>query len=109
MRRSPGRLPEFEPEQFVKTITRARRGQPTLAARGESWRKIHREKRGWDRTLRTMAMGKRKSEQAPMWIPTTDLPVSPGHPFYTPLNAILNHAGFDRFAHAHCQAFSPPR
>src|SRR5213594_4503233 len=29
-----------------------------------------------------MAMGKRRSEQAPMWIPTTDLPVSPGHPFY---------------------------
>src|SRR3990172_2158980 len=29
-----------------------------------------------------MAMGKRTSEQAPMWIPTTDLPVSPGHPFY---------------------------
>src|SRR5881409_750927 len=33
-----------------------------------------------------MAMGKRRSEQAPMWIPTTDLPVSPGHPFYARLN-----------------------
>ena len=43
-------------------------------------------------------MGKRKSEQAPMWIPTTDLPVSPGHPFYARLNAILDEAGFDRFA-----------
>src|SRR3990172_4107175 len=32
-----------------------------------------------------MAMGKRTSEQAPMWIPTTELPVSPGHPFYVPL------------------------
>src|SRR5262245_66208497 len=35
-----------------------------------------------------MAMGKRTSEQAPMWIPTTDLPVSPGHPFYARLNII---------------------
>src|SRR5438445_369636 len=34
-----------------------------------------------------MAMGKRKSEQAPMWVASTDLPVSPGHPFYAGLNA----------------------
>jgi transposase len=52
-----------------------------------------------------MAMGKRKSEQAPMWIPTTDLPVSPGHPFYARLNAILDEAGFDRFAEEQCQEF----
>ncbi|MGH7348317.1 MAG: transposase, partial [Candidatus Rokuibacteriota bacterium] len=55
-----------------------------------------------------MAMGKRTSEQAPIWIPTTDLPVSPGHPFYTRLNAILDEAGFDRFAEAQCQAFYAP-
>jgi transposase len=53
-------------------------------------------------------MGKRTSEQAPMWIPTTDLPVSPGHPFYTRLNAILDAAGFDRFVEAQCQAFYAP-
>ena len=53
-------------------------------------------------------MGKRTSEQAPIWIPTTDLPVSPGHPFYTRLNAILDEAGFDRFAEAQCQAFYAP-
>ena len=52
-----------------------------------------------------MAMGKRKSEQAPMWIPTTDLPVSPGHPFYARLNAILDETGFDRFAEEQCQEF----
>ena len=52
-----------------------------------------------------MAMGKRKSEQTPMWVPTTELPVSPGHPFYTKLNAILDEAGFDRFAEAECQPF----
>ncbi len=52
-----------------------------------------------------MAMGKRTSEQAPMWIPTTDLPVSPGHPFYVRLNAILDEAGFDRFAEEQCRPF----
>ena len=55
-----------------------------------------------------MAMGKRKSEQTPMWVPTTELPVSPGHPFYTKLNAILDEAGFDRFAEGECQQFYAP-
>jgi transposase len=55
-----------------------------------------------------MAMGKRTSEQAPIWIPTTDLPVSPGHPFYVRLNTILDEAGFDRFAEEQCQAFYAP-
>jgi len=55
-----------------------------------------------------MAMGKRKSEQAPIWIPTTDLPVSPGHPFYARLNTILGDAGFDRFAEEQCQSFYAP-
>jgi transposase len=55
-----------------------------------------------------MAMGKRTSQQAPIWIPTSDLPVSPGHPFYTRLNAILDATGFDRFAEEQCQAFYAP-
>ena len=55
-----------------------------------------------------MAMGKRTSEQAPMWVATTDLPVSPGHPFYTRLNASLDAAGFDRFVEAQCEAFYAP-
>ncbi len=55
-----------------------------------------------------MAMGKRKSEQAPIWIPTTDLPASPGHPFYVRLNAILDAAGFDRFAEEQCRVFYAP-
>jgi transposase len=55
-----------------------------------------------------MAMGKRTSEQTPMWVPTTELPVSPGHPFYTKLNAILEGAGFDRFAEGECQQFYAP-
>jgi transposase len=53
-------------------------------------------------------MGKRKSEQPAMWIPTTELPVSPGHPFYTRLNGILDAAGFDRFVEAQCQPFYAP-
>ena len=55
-----------------------------------------------------MAMGKRKSEQAPIWVAAMDLPVSPGHPFYTRLNAILDEAGFDRFVEAQCEAFYAP-
>ena len=55
-----------------------------------------------------MAMGKRTNEQAPMWVSTTDLPVSPGHPFYARLNAILDEAGFDRFAEEQCRAFYAP-
>ena len=55
-----------------------------------------------------MAMGKRKSEQAPLWIATTDLPLAPGHPFYARLNAILDEAGFDRFVAAQCRPFYAP-
>ena len=55
-----------------------------------------------------MAMGKRKSEQPPLWVPTTELPVSPGHPFYTKLNAILDEAGFDQFAETECRQFYAP-
>jgi len=55
-----------------------------------------------------MAMGKRKSEQPPLWIPTTELPVSPGHPFYRRLNEILDAAGFDRFVEEQCRPFYAP-
>jgi transposase len=37
-----------------------------------------------------MTMGTRDPEQPPLWIATSDLPVSPGHPFYTRLNALLD-------------------
>jgi transposase len=58
--------------------------------------------------VRPMAMGQRKGEQAPMWVASSDLPTSPGHPFYAKLNAILEEAGFDRFAEAECQQFYAP-
>src|SRR5437588_10571125 len=55
-----------------------------------------------------MAMGKRQSEQAPLWIPTTELPVSPGHPFYVRLNEVLDGAGFDRFVEDQCRPLYAP-
>jgi transposase len=53
-------------------------------------------------------MGKRTSKQAPMFVAATELPVSPGHPFYAKLNTILDGAGFDRFAEEQCQRFYAP-
>ena len=53
-----------------------------------------------------MAMGKRKTErQQGLWIATTDLPDSPGHPFYRKLNGLLNEQGFDVFVEGLCQKF----
>jgi transposase len=42
-----------------------------------------------------MALGKRKREQQGLWIATTELPKSPGHPFYRKLNELLAEAKFD--------------
>jgi len=43
-----------------------------------------------------------------MWVASSDLPVSPGHPFYERLNAILDEGGFDRFAEEQCREFYAP-
>lgn len=53
-------------------------------------------------------MGTRQTEQPPLWVATSDLPSSPGHPFYTKLNAILDAEGFDRFAEEQCRRFYAP-
>ena len=55
-----------------------------------------------------MAMGTRDPEQPPLWIATSDLPVSPGHPFYTRLNALLKAAGFDAWVEDACRSFYAP-
>jgi transposase len=52
-----------------------------------------------------MAMGKRKRRQESMWITTSELPKSPGHPFYQRLNVVLDEAGLDRFAEKRCEGF----
>jgi transposase len=55
-----------------------------------------------------MAMGTRENDQTPLWVATSDLPSSPGHPFYTRLNAILEAEGFDRFVEDQCRRFYAP-
>src|SRR6266852_4231673 len=55
-----------------------------------------------------MAMGTRENEQPPLWVATSDLPSSPGHPFYTRLNAVLEAEDFDRFVEDQCRRFYAP-
>jgi len=50
-------------------------------------------------------MGTRETDQPPLWIAASDLPASPGHPFYVRLNAILDAHGFDRFVEDLCRPF----
>jgi transposase len=50
-------------------------------------------------------MGTRETDQSPLWIAVSDLPASPGHPFYARLNAVLDAHGFDRFAEDQCREF----
>jgi len=52
-----------------------------------------------------MAMGIREDEQSSLWIATSELPRSPGHPFYTRLNALLDAHDFDRFVEGLCRKF----
>ena len=53
-----------------------------------------------------MAMGQRKQErQEAFWVPTSELPQTPGHPFYERLNRILDGQGFDRFVEERCRKF----
>ena len=52
-----------------------------------------------------MALGKRKSEQQAAWVATTELPKSPGHPFYKQLNKLLAEAGFDEWLETLCAPY----
>jgi len=53
-----------------------------------------------------MSMSKREGEpQSDLWIPTTELARSPGHPFYERLNKILAEARFDAFVEELCAPF----
>ncbi len=56
-----------------------------------------------------MALGKRKHEQQSAWIATTELPKSPGHPFYKKLNQLLAEAGFDAWLEVLCAHITPLR
>jgi transposase len=50
-----------------------------------------------------MALGKRKREEQDLWVATSDLPKSPGHPFYKQLNVLLKEAKFDDYAQTLCE------
>jgi transposase len=53
-----------------------------------------------------MSMGRRQTQEQPdLWVPTTELPRSPGHAFYDKLNALLAQAGFDAHVEALCQPY----
>jgi transposase len=53
-----------------------------------------------------MSMGRRQAEQQPeLWVPTAELPRSPGHIFYEKLNRLLAEAGFDRHVEDLCQPY----
>jgi transposase len=56
-----------------------------------------------------MAMGKRKDPQGGMWIATSELARSPGHPFYERLNGLLDQHGFDAFVEERCRGFYAER
>ena len=53
-------------------------------------------------------MGTREDEQSSLWIATSELPKSPGHPFYARLNALLDAHDFDRFVEDLCRKFYAP-
>jgi transposase len=52
-----------------------------------------------------MALGKRAQEQQELWVSSTELPRSPGHPFYCKLNELLAEADFDRWIEKRCQQY----
>ena len=53
-----------------------------------------------------MAMRRRpKQKQADLWIPTSELAKTPGHPFYDRLNSILAEAWFDDHVEQLCERF----
>lgn len=53
-------------------------------------------------------MGTRDSEQSSLWVATSELPTSPGHPFYARLQTLLDAHDFDRFVEDLCRGFYAP-
>lgn len=53
-----------------------------------------------------MAMKRRRrNTQGQLWVSSTDLPRSPGHPFYLKLNKLLGQHGFDEYVENICSRF----
>ena len=53
-------------------------------------------------------MGTRETDQPPLWVATSDLPTSPGHPSYARLTTLLDGHDFDRFVEGLCHRFYAP-
>jgi transposase len=49
-----------------------------------------------------MALGRRKTQQEELFIPTAKVATGPGHPFYSKLNEVLAEARFDEFVEKLC-------
>jgi transposase len=56
-----------------------------------------------------MALGRRKHETQELWVATTQVARSPGHPFYGALNAMLREGDFDRWIERRCAKFYASR
>lgn len=52
-----------------------------------------------------MSMGRRKRRQESLFVATTELARSAGHPFYRKLNELLAEAAFDRWIEGRCEPF----
>lgn len=52
-----------------------------------------------------MALGKRTPKQSELFVPVTQLPKSPAHPFYSKLNAVLHESNFDPFIEQLCEPY----
>lgn len=52
-----------------------------------------------------MALGKRRDKQPSLFYVASELPQSPGHPFYHQLNQLLGEAGFDAYVENLCQPY----
>ena len=53
-----------------------------------------------------MAMGKKKRrQQEDLWVATSQLPRTAGHPFYERLNRLFDEHGFDDFVEELCAKF----
>ncbi len=53
-----------------------------------------------------MALGERgQNREQDLFIPTTEMPQLPGHPFYNRLNELLGEAGFDEHVEDLCEEF----
>ena len=50
-------------------------------------------------------MGRKRGRQGSMWVATSDLACSPGHPFHELLNRVRADHGFDAFVEKQCRGF----